>query len=164
VKEGVMKRAVLLLLVLALGACSSAPAGHAKALTVEEVLNWRAEVSDFLGRDPVILRQRFADVKEEGGMLTATLRSGRDASFNVKDGLVADARVYPKPGEDLPITAVILRGDVFDFEDALYENSSERYFAAVTQDGRQVGIQFKVGRDDVTFQRVVFSTVAMPKK
>lgn len=159
-----MKRAVLLLLVLALGACSKATVGRTKALTVEEVLNWRAEISDFLGRDPVIVRQRFSDLKEKNGVLTVTLRSGRDASFSVKDGLVADARVYPKPGEDLPITAVIVRGDVFDFEDALYENSSERYFAAVTQDGRQVGIQFRVGHDDVAFQRVVFSSAAMPKK
>jgi hypothetical protein len=127
-----VSRAVLLLLVFALGACSRTPASHTKALTVEEVLNWRAEISDFLGRDPVIVRQRFSDLKEHNGVLTATLRSGRDVSFSVKDGLVADARVYPKPGEDLPITAVILRGDVFDFEDALYENSSERYFAAVT--------------------------------
>jgi len=159
-----MKRALLLVLLCAVAACSTPLTSHPKALTVEEVLNWRAEVSDLLGKDPVLVRQGFKDLTEKDGVLSVTLKSGRDARFSVKEGAVSDAKIYPKPGEDLPITAVILRGDVFDFEDGVYENSSERYFAAVTQDGRQVGIQFRVARDEVTFQRVVFSTTAMPKK
>jgi hypothetical protein len=160
-----MKRAVVLLLSLcAIAACSGEPASRQKVLSVEEVLNWRSEVSDLLGKDPALVRVRFKDLNEKDGVLSVTLKSGRDVGFSVKDGVVADAKIYPKPGEDLPVTAVILRGDVFDFEDGVYENSSERYFAAVTQDGRQAGIQFRVTREKVTFQRVVFSTTAMAKK
>lgn len=160
-----MKRAVLLLLLCAVAGCSKPLMSRTKGLNVEEVLNWRAEVSDLLGKDPVLVRQRFREsAGEKDGALSVTLKSGRDARFDVKNGVVSDAKIYPAAGEDLPIAAVILRGDVFDFEDGVYENSAERYFAAVTQDGRQAGIQFRVTRDQVVFQRVVFSATAMPKK
>jgi hypothetical protein len=142
-----------------------------KQLGLDEVLSWRLEYEDLLGKGVAVVKERYGppDTQDKSGAVyyfrSARTRN-RYLKFDIGDGTVLGVSVFLNaqrdfPEEDLDIMKVLVKAPLFCFSSGTYADSTINFFNAELQDRRTV-LQFTIGDDSLLFHRVMFFVPGKP--
>lgn len=139
-----------------------------RALTLDEVLGWRAAYEDLLGKDVAIAKERYGLPDHENESFIDYSSSGRTEHrylrFFVLDGKVGWVMVFLLPG-NLDITDVLIKAPLFCFSSGTWTDTTQNFFQAKSRDGRNV-LQFGIYEDGyppyLLLDHVIFQNVGSP--
>lgn len=138
---------------------------RARDVSLDEVLAWRTQYEDLLGKDFALTGKRFGlpDTAQNGAVHSSVKVKKHVVEFYAQQSKLADVIVYPKEDEDVGIVRVLVKARLFCFRTGTWTNSTRDFFEARSLDGRNV-LQFAIFPNGIRLERVMFldSTTAKP--
>ena len=134
--------------------------GHSQTgLAVDQVLAWRLQYDDLIGKDEHAAIDRLGDpdrtIPDWIGYLPSAKTNSRKVDILIENGKIKGVKVFAGPDDILDVEQVIQRAPVFCFAAGTYMDSTQRYLSAQSSDGRNT-LQFSLGGRSVLFHAAMF--------